>query len=143
MLFKTRRRSYIREALFFLAIARVALWFIPANKILTWTARAPRRVCRFSGFEVDWISWAIESEEVDHWLHSVCLPRAIAAQLMLRRRGIHSRSCLGVRHHDRKLIAHAWVEVGARVMVGEREYRRFTKVAEFGAATDISASSKV
>jgi hypothetical protein len=49
--------------------------------------------------------------------HPVCLPRAVAATSMLRRRGIECRAHLGVRG-DKPPEAHAWVTVGGMVVQG-------------------------
>ena len=49
--------------------------------------------------------------------HPVCLPRAVAAIWMLRRRGIECRAHLGVTG-NRPPQAHAWVTVGGVVVQG-------------------------
>lgn len=42
----------------------------------------------------------------------VCLPQALAASLMMRRRAIPSHLCLGVQCKDGAIAAHAWLTVG-------------------------------
>ncbi len=50
---------------------------------------------------------------------STCLTRALAAQLLLRRGGIDSRLCIGVkRDEQRKFEAHAWLERNGEVILG-------------------------
>jgi hypothetical protein len=49
--------------------------------------------------------------------HPVCLPQAIAARAMLRRRRIESLAHLGMRT-DEPTEAHAWVTVGRTVVQG-------------------------
>ena len=49
-----------------------------------------------------------------------CLVRALAAQWMLWLRGIPSTLWLGARIHDDALDAHAWLQCGERVVLGER-----------------------
>jgi hypothetical protein len=50
-----------------------------------------------------------------------CLPRALAAQLLLRRGGIPAELCIGVRRGAAgKLEAHAWVESRGVVVIGEK-----------------------
>lgn len=52
-------------------------------------------------------------------LPMVCLPRALAAQAMLRRRGIAATLHLGAaRNGERALDAHAWLEVGGVPVTG-------------------------
>ncbi|MGC2415640.1 MAG: lasso peptide biosynthesis B2 protein, partial [Stellaceae bacterium] len=58
----------------------------------------------------------------------------LAAQAMLRRRGIASRLCLGVAHEGDELLAHAWVEVGKDRIVGGADAGAFTRLAAFGGA---------
>jgi hypothetical protein len=68
-------------------------------------------------------------------MHALCLPRALATQAMLRRRGIANRLCLGVARDSGELAAHAWIEVGNKKIVGGDETRGFTRIAAFGDAS--------
>lgn len=64
----------------------------------------------------------------------VCLPQALAAQLMLRRRGIPATLHLGVAldlEPGQKLSAHAWLTAGDMPVVGQRQRHRFTELARF------------
>ena len=60
----------------------------------------------------------------------LCLPRAMAVQWMLRRRGVSSALVLGMQSSFRTgnlHSLHAWVEAGGRTVIGadpKREYRR-------------------
>jgi hypothetical protein len=83
---------------------------------------------------VRWISWAVENLGARPWMGALCLPRALAAHAMLRRRGIASRLCLGVAGDGDALNAHAWVEVGKDRIVGGADANAFTRIAEFGGA---------
>jgi hypothetical protein len=49
-------------------------------------------------------------------LRAHCLPRALALHFWLRREGIPSEVCIGVRKEDGALRAHAWVELGGLVV---------------------------
>lgn len=51
---------------------------------------------------------------------------------MLRKRGISSRLCLGASIGNSKPESHAWVVVGTRIVIGEKERPRFVTIAEFG-----------
>ena len=131
---KTIRRTYLREAAMMIVLARLAVRFIPPAQIFSWADRPPRRINRFAGDEANWIAWAVEAAAEKPWINALCLPRALAAHAMLRRRGIASRLCLGVARNGSGLAAHAWVEVGKRKIHdggGEAGYRR---LAEFGGA---------
>ena len=137
---ETMARMYLREAVVLLVIARFAVLLLPPRLLLAWAARPPKRIRRFSGPETDWVSWAVETARTKQWIRVVCLPSALAAQSMLRRRGIASRLCLGVAREGDALITHAWVEIGANIIVGGAERDRFTKLREFGG---VASSKKV
>lgn len=63
---------------------------------------------------------------------STCLVKALALWLLLRRRGIASFIRLGVRRHDGKFEAHAWLLVdGVSVIGGDGQ--DFTVIADLGA----------
>lgn len=126
----TRRRIYLREATIMLVLAQLAVKILPPARLLAWFGRAPQRLSRFASGEAGWVCWAVETAGA--WTNALCLPRALAAQTMLRRRGIASRLCLGVAREGGALRAHAWVEVEGRTMVGGAEAARFTRLAEFG-----------
>jgi hypothetical protein len=126
------RRNYMCEAALVLAAAKLAVWMIPPARVFAWASRPPRRVERFPGDEIGWVAWAVETVGAKAWMKALCLPRALAAQAMLRRRGIASKVCLGVARDGSSMEAHAWVEIGSRVIVGGAEAARFTRLAEFG-----------
>jgi len=132
MKLKTRRRKYLREATVMLATARMAVSWLPASRVLAWAGRAPRRINRFSQDEVGWVTWSVETIGDKQWMKALCLPRALAAQAMLRRRGIASRLCLGVARDGEALAAHAWLELGREIVVGGAETPRFQRLVEFG-----------
>ena len=117
-----------------LVLAKLIVRFVPAPRLVEWTSRPPRRISRFAQWEVASISSAVESVGARRWMQARCLPRALAAQAMLRRRGIASRLCLGVAREPDGLEAHAWVELAQDVVVGGGEAPRFTRLVEFGGA---------
>jgi hypothetical protein len=128
------RRAYLREAAVAVILARLAVRLIPAARVFAWAARPPRRNGRFAADEVDWILWAVDTVAAKPWMKTLCLPRALAAHAMLRRRGITSRVCLGVARQQGKLAAHAWIEVGNDRIIGSAGTITFTRLAEFGGA---------
>jgi hypothetical protein len=133
MKYHVMRRVYLREAALMLVLARVAVQVLPAARILDWSRRAPRRIRRFHVAEsTAWIRLAIETVAQQRWMGAKCLPRALAAQAMLRRRGIASRLCLGVAREGQALSAHAWLELGQQIVVGDAAGARFTRLVEFG-----------
>jgi Transglutaminase-like superfamily len=132
MKLKTIRRIYLREAAVMIILARLAVRVIPPARIFSWADRPPWRINRFAGDEANWIAWAVETAAVKPWINALCLPRALAAHAMLRRRGIASRLCLGVARKESGLAAHAWVEVGKqKINIGSTE-AGYVRLAEFG-----------
>jgi hypothetical protein len=132
---KTLRRSYMCEATVMLALARMAVAIAPSTRVFAWASKPPRRTERSRNDEIGWVAWAVETVGAKPWMRSLCLPRALAAQTMLRRRGIASKLCLGVARNGSAMEAHAWVEIGPNKIVGGSEAPRFTRVAEFGGAS--------
>jgi Transglutaminase-like superfamily len=129
---KTTQRLYLREAAVMLFLARLAVRCVPPARIFAWAERPPRRVCRFATDDVRWTAWAIERVAGAARAQPACLPQALAALAMLRRRGISSRLCLGVAQAGGEALAHAWLEVGADTVVGGGDAGAFTRLAEFG-----------
>jgi hypothetical protein len=123
---------YLREATFMLLLARLAVRCLPANRLIAWASRAPRRVNRFAGHQADLIARAIAAVGDKQWMRAKCLPRALAAQAMLRRRGIASKLCFGVAREGEALAAHAWLELGQQAIVGGSIAPRYTRLVEFG-----------
>lgn len=127
-----RRRLYLREALVMFVFARLAVRLIAPARIFAWVDRPPRRTSRFSGDEIGWINWAVDTIAAKSPQNDLCLPRALAAHAMLRRRGIASRLCLAVARERQEVAGHAWIEVGDGRIIGDTGGERFTRIAEFG-----------
>lgn len=65
--------------------------------------------------------------------HSTCLVRAIAGQLLLKRRGIHGGLIrLGVKKEDGTLAAHAWLIYGPQILLGGDEAEAYTPLSDIG-----------
>lgn len=130
---RAMRRAYLREAAIMLVLARLAVRFLPASRLFAWADRPTANRQRFAAGDAEWIAWAVDHVGAQPWINALCLPRALAALAMLRRRGIDSRLCLGVARSGGELAAHAWVEAGGRTVVGGEEARDFTRLAAYGA----------
>ncbi|HEX6133051.1 MAG TPA: lasso peptide biosynthesis B2 protein [Longimicrobiales bacterium] len=80
--------------------------------------------------DVRLIRWAVAAAaRVLPW-KPVCLPQAVTAQWMLRRRGIPSTLYLGTDPRN-GYDAHAWVRVGRVIVTGGDDPRRYTVVSTF------------
>jgi hypothetical protein len=81
-----------------------------------------------SGDPVRQVCWAIDSASIWYWREVLCLQRSAATTCLLRQAGVPAQMVIGVQQLPFK--AHAWVEVGGRV-VGDKPY-----VAEVYAVLD-------
>jgi hypothetical protein len=83
------------------------------------------------------VGWAIRAAAARVPWRSVCLPQAIAAQHMLRRRSISARAVVGARRSesesesDKPIDLHVWVIVGGRVVVGGGGHTTFAPVVAY------------
>jgi hypothetical protein len=80
------------------------------------------------------VSWAVQAVARHVPLGFVCLPQAIAAQRLLRRRGIATTLYLGVapdRADAESITAHAWLRAGDKIVTGEHEAARHRALAWF------------
>lgn len=78
------------------------------------------------------VSWAVRCASVLTPWPSVCLPQAITAKALLRRRGITSTLYLGATFNERKsLIAHAWLRCGSFYVTGGPGHEHYGVVASF------------
>lgn len=128
------RRNTLIEATIALALARLAVHLLPASRIVAWASRQPRRVDRFlPPAIVDAVCRAVEEIGAKPWMQALCLPRALAVQAMLRRRGVGSRVCVGAGRENGVLAAHAWVELDypLPVPVGSSGQQQFTRLVSF------------
>jgi hypothetical protein len=127
-------RRLLLVALPVVAGVRVALWLLPFPTLRRWQARwsVPREDARGAGAVIPPVVRAvtIASRAVPG---ASCLTQALAAQLLLARRGCPSVLRLGVgRGPGRRFAAHAWLEYEGRPIIGEFEAGRFTPLPAFG-----------
>jgi hypothetical protein len=126
-------RNLMIEATVALTLARLAVRLLPTAHILAWASRPPRHPNRFAAAGiVEPVSRMVDRIGAQPWMRAACLPRALAAQAMLRRRGVASRLCLGATREGGALEAHAWIELGDEVVIGGAEQPRFTRMVSFG-----------
>jgi len=140
---KWRRRSHterllLLEAFALLAVARLMVLILPfkwlavslgrhMNESGTHVAPSDLLIARMAG-------QAVRSAANNTPWESVCLPQAVAAQWMLKRRHIAATLYLGVAKNENKtenLAAHAWLRCGDIILTGVAGHRQFTVVATF------------
>ncbi len=117
------------EAILFLGLARVLLLALPFNKIIrlltTRKTASPkpgnlRRVFR--------IGTLIRVLSPHMPWRCKCIEQAIAGNLMLRIRNIHSNLHLGLDKKDTGLDAHAWLSCGESIITGHHESGKYTEI---------------
>jgi hypothetical protein len=136
-----RRRALVVEAVTCLLLARLALIFVPFPKLARWlgdfvppgdprvlAARGPAPQAALAGE----IGWAVTRAARHVPFKAVCLPQAMAAQAMLRRRGIASAMHFGAAPgSDKPLDAHAWLDAAGVEVTGYPVDARFAEIACF------------
>ena len=106
-------------ALYWVACVRAGLWLLPFRILRPVVDRAARN----PGPEVTdelvaaRVAWAI-SNAARLVPRATCVTQALAARILLARRGLASEVCYGVGRRQGRIIAHAWLESGGRVIVG-------------------------
>ena len=125
-------RRLLIEASLYLGVLRLGLKLLPFQTLLTLLNLMPRT--RLAPLPLDprcaeRLAWAIGTAGPYFVGSRPCLPQALAAQLLLVRRGFPARLHLGVIKGDQgEVQAHAWMETDGRVVVGGSlaELARFT-----------------
>jgi hypothetical protein len=123
------------EAGCMLTFFRIALSFLPVQKLTRWMSRPPKTHFSISQQKeaqtLRRIEWSIDAIVRHFPLTFVCFPQCLAAYFMLRRRHIASKLFYGVAREEDQLKAHTWVKVGDRTVVGGDVEAGFTILATF------------
>ena len=138
MLFRSswRKRALLLEALMWLGWAKLLLLLVPFRWLAPHLGLAQRESpAAITPAELDLaehVSWAVQTVAAHVPLGFVCLPQAIAAKWMLRRRHMASTLYLGVtRPAEVKFTAHAWLRAGDKILTGQAESRMHSTLATF------------
>lgn len=138
-----RRRWLIAEAATWLLAARLALVFAPfpmiARRLGAFVPPAdPRVAARAAPTTPEQaqiardISWAVTRGAAHVPFKAVCLPQAMAARIMLRRRGVASAMHFGAaRGAEKPLDAHAWLDAAGVKVTGYPVGPQFAEIACF------------
>ncbi len=125
---KAGQRRWIVEAAMCLALARLAVTFLPFRLIARWLGpmlppdASPRpaaeEVVTISD-ELRFIRWSVNAVGRRQPFAAVCLPRALAARAMCRRRGIGSTLRLGSQAGQTAGVqTHAWLDADGIRLTG-------------------------
>lgn len=137
------RRLLLVEASVCLLLARLALVLIPFPRLARRLgAFMPPEKAR--AVQADWprspefaataedVGWAVTRAARYVPFKAVCLPQAIAARIMLKRRGVASVMHFGAaRGADKPLDAHAWLDAAGVEVTGYPVATQFAEIACF------------
>jgi hypothetical protein len=138
-----RRRGLIAEAAAWLLIARLALLLVPFPRLARWLGAfvppADPRVAEVAApttpeqaRTAKEVSWAVVRGAAHVPFKAVCLPQAMAARIMLQRRGVASAMHFGAaKGKDRPLDAHAWLDAAGVKVTGYPVGPQFAEIACF------------
>lgn len=126
------------EALVLLAIFRVCLALVPVRRIIravthkrTETSNGVRESAATES-AIDFarrVRWAVSAIARHSAVEFVCFPQALAGYTMLRLRRVPSTMVYGVtRSAEGELIAHTWLTVGDRIVLGGEASGGFTAI---------------
>lgn len=140
-----QRRLLLAEAAVWLALARVVLILFPFRTIAArlGTVSVPNDASRREPANnpspetvrvAQAVGWAVGRAARHLPFEAVCLPQALAAKMMLRRRGIESSLHFGVRRSGgaaAALEAHAWLDAAAVKVTGYPVATEFVEIVCF------------
>ncbi len=129
-------RLLLFEAALCLGVARLAILLLPfrwlAPRFGARMAESAAEEPGIGGGLAGRLAWAVRvSSRYAPW-QTRCLVRAVAAKLMLKRRGLPSTLYLGLaKDGDGELTAHAWLRCGGSTLTGGRVGREYQVIAKF------------
>ena len=122
-------RLLLIKALMVLWIIRLMLWLFSFNRIEKIVKRFSR-VKPVNSIPLPKITWAVQV--MGRFVPgSTCLVRALSGQVLLARYGYSSLVKIGVSQNKGEFEAHAWLEHGDEVVLGESE-RDFVPLRNVG-----------
>ncbi len=113
-----RERVWLLQAAALLWAIRLGLWLLPFQSLRGLVARYARPGARVGGLPAERVPWAVMSAS---WAvpFATCLTQALAAQLLLGRRGCAAQLSIGVaRGEAGRIEAHAWLEHEGTIVIG-------------------------
>lgn len=128
------------EAALLLLIARLLVLYVPMRH---WRHRLASAEPANSPARPPFMAWKVArivSRVAAHVpFQAVCLPQAMAAQWMLRRRGTPSHMSFGARRERNEAAAkdlefHAWLNVGGKCILGGQELATYSALPPFDEA---------
>jgi hypothetical protein len=113
-----------------LPLMDVGLRSLGYQQLRGFLASHPRDLPNFTGSEID----AVETSKHLSSLvtvasryglyHATCLRRSLLIWWWLRRMGIQTELCIGVKKLEGQLVAHAWIKLGNEIVTDDAEVER-------------------
>lgn len=128
----TERRLLVKAALLLWAVklGLVLLPFRVLRRFLEGLTELPIELRDADRCSTERVIWAVEMAGRLTPPARTCLTQALAAQVLLLRRGRPARLHIGaVKGEEDKFLAHAWVESEGKVVIGGNELERYTLLA--------------
>ena len=127
------RRALLVEAMCAVCAASLSVKLLPFRwAIRLGTKPSPRPLPDRRAETLSDVRWAIDAATRHLPWNPVCIQRGLAAQWMLRRRGIDARLHYGLTRDDAEALrAHVWVEARGEIFVGEEDAGHYVRVATF------------
>jgi hypothetical protein len=142
------RRAVLIEAVAWLLVARLSLILVSfprlARRLGTLVAPADARALQTESDNkqdqarvAEEVSWAVTRAARHVPFNAVCLPQAMAARIMLKRRGVDSVLHFGARigqdkiGSDKPIDAHAWLDAAGVEVTGYPVANKFAEIACF------------
>jgi hypothetical protein len=123
------------EAVLFVAVASLAAKWLPFRWIAAFASRRARALPRDLSDRARWasrVSWAVRAASRRSALRAVCLEQGLAAQAMLRRRGISATLYYGAAPDQPLTVkAHVWVRDGEIDVIGTEVASQYAIVGRF------------
>lgn len=131
----SQRRGLLLEAALMLTLARLALRLVPFRQLNPFFNR-PVRGSQVNGRRRESlrkeVAWAIDRTAKILPGETVCFPRGIAAQALLRRRGVGTTLYYGVTTgNGNGSTAHVWVQDDAQGVVGHHDIEAYHILARY------------
>jgi hypothetical protein len=127
---RATERWFLIKAAILLEAIKLSMNLLPFRTLRHLAERAgkmPVGVRRKDRFSARDVGWAVETLSRNTPGEKTCLAQALAAQVLLVRRGHPAVLHIGVlRDEWGAFQAHAWVESGGEVVVGGHELERYT-----------------
>jgi hypothetical protein len=128
----TDRRLLVKAALLLEAI-KVALRLLPfrvLRRLVADAEKTPIGLRWIKSASAEKVAWAVETASRIIPGEKTCLTQALAAQVLLTRRGYPALLHIGiVKNEEGEFQAHAWVECEGKVVIGGHELERYTPLA--------------